>query len=409
MIFLGVLELQLTSAVFAGGFSVLDIGMTRSGMMAVMSNVDEPSAIYHNPACLTDQKGTQFYFFNLYTHIFTSLEMRNPDGTYSEKIRPSQADGIGPFLGLTSDLGLQRWTFGAALLFPNVYGAAFPEDAETRYHLVQGVFATGYLSFAASYAVNERLSLGGAYSLIYVRMIGERKYDMLGTRNPDSDMELRMDSDDLAMGWSLSLRYKPAPNWSIGFGYWPKTDLRLEGDLDVYLPGDVKFLSTYIHTSMLIPETYRGGVSYRFHPRWMAAVDVNYWKYSDYEWQKIETGMDDLFGDQSARKNYGDSISIGAGLRHTLSEKTSLSVGLLRDWSPIPPEYYMVDNPKTDYLALALAAFRNVGRGFRLEGGVVLSHYEGMDIRNSKTNPPTNARGDALAVELDFAILYRFQ
>ncbi|MBN2055645.1 outer membrane protein transport protein [bacterium] len=407
LLLVGMIQI-LTGRVVAGGFSVLDIGMRRCTMMAVMADADEPAAIYHNPACLDDQNGTQLYMCTQMTHVETRVRMRQDDDSLSGIIDPELSDGAAPFIGMTSDFGLERWTFGTALYFPNLYGVALPEDAVSRYHVYRALFASGYLTTAASYHVSDSISIGASASYIYVYLMGKRKFDLLGAYDPDTDFDMSITSDEQTASWSLSLRYKPTRRMRLGIAYVPRTDLRLEGDLDVDYPNRTRMVHTDITTSMIIPASWRMGASYWLNDRWQVALDFNLWEYSDYDAQTIETGMDDLFGDQSTAKNYHDSYSVALGLQVQPSRAGAVMFGLLRDWSPIPTDYYSLDNPNTDNYSVSGGYRRILDSGNQFTIGGAMTYYEAVDVTESKTNPPTNAKGFGYSYELTAGYLYRF-
>jgi hypothetical protein len=68
----------------AGGFSNLDFGIRRMGMFAVTAKPDDGTAIFHNPAGMTLQKGTIFYHSQSWFVAGLGFRMYDSEG----KLRP---------------------------------------------------------------------------------------------------------------------------------------------------------------------------------------------------------------------------------------------------------------------------------------------------------------------------------
>ncbi len=408
IVFVLILQGIAASTCRAGGFSVLSIGVRRSGMMTVMSDADDPTAVFHNPACLADQEGTELYLYNKYVHVETTFRLRQENGELSEEVKPTLSDGLTPFIGISSDLGLERWHFGSALYLPNCYGAALPEDAVTRYHGHKALFLTGYYTLGASYELTGDISLGASCHFIYVYLNMERKYDLFQYNDPDQDYNIVIDADDSILSWSLGMRWQITDKMRFGIGFYPREDVEPEGDLDVEAPNGSTFIETDVTTSMLIPMSIRMGLSYWFTPRLQAAMDLNYWKYSDYKEQKVETGVDEFFGDFSSEKNYDDSYGIGLGLLFQRNARTQYLFGILRDWSPIPEEYYTLDSPNADAFLFSAGIQHDLGPRMQLGAAAVATIYDKVEVTDSKTSPPTDGKATAYAGELNLGLLYRF-
>ena len=52
------LLLLFPATLWAGGFTIIEVGSQKTGMMTGIGKPDDLSAVYHNPAGLADQHGT---------------------------------------------------------------------------------------------------------------------------------------------------------------------------------------------------------------------------------------------------------------------------------------------------------------------------------------------------------------
>ncbi|MGE5183434.1 MAG: hypothetical protein ACM31C_15290, partial [Acidobacteriota bacterium] len=134
----------------AGGFGIPDIGVRRTAMGAVIGRPDEGAAIYHNPAGLVLQHGWHFYLSMGLAIVRSEFQLHSwadsdrflgttagPDGYYAP-VRPSRAMGVIPMLAVTGEILPDKLFIGAAVYVANAQGAAFDQDAITRYHLIDG-------------------------------------------------------------------------------------------------------------------------------------------------------------------------------------------------------------------------------------------------------------------------------
>ena len=53
--------LLISSGAWAGGFTIIEMGSKKTGMMTSVANPDDLSAVYHNAAGLADQHGTRIH------------------------------------------------------------------------------------------------------------------------------------------------------------------------------------------------------------------------------------------------------------------------------------------------------------------------------------------------------------
>lgn len=393
---------------YGGGFSNLDLGSIRAGMFGIVAGVDDPSAIFHNPAALSDQKGQQLYYSELFAVVHTYIRLYYPDGSKSEKIKPDLTAGTCPYIAYTNDFNKEKWTAGVALYFPNFYGAFMPEDAPTRYYFVRAYFVTGYLTAAGAYKINDKLSVGGGLSYIYVLLDAFRHNGdpyQYRDKDPDEDYKLYVSGKDSNFNFSLGLLYKPSKKIKLGLSFTSKTTVKLEGYYRIKDPEGNTVLDDSQTTEVPIPTSVRAGIYWDINSLWAFSFDYSWWDYSVYKEQVTKTKSGIVI---VVPKNYHDSHNIGFGFKRKISKKFSLMFGLQYDWSPIPLQYYTIDNPTTDLYGFSIGGIYFLSKNTRLAFAYVRNEYKRIEIKNSKTFPPTNGEGRGRNNELSVDVLYRF-
>lgn len=390
--------------VSAGGFANLDLGAARCGMMSVVASLDDPSAVFHNPALLADQEENSALISNFGAVVSVWVRMRNEDGSLSAKVRPEKYWGIAPYAAVVSKLGT-RFTFGLAAYFPNFYGAALPADAVTRYHIVEGYFVTGYVTPAVSYRISDWLALGASASYIYDRLEGKRKFTLDPEQNPEYDWTIDMQGEDHAFGWSLAAYLTPADWLRFGIHWQFQTDLALQGPITATQADGTTIFDGNADIDMVIPQQVRVGINLQPNDRWEIGSDISWFDYSVYRKQTIKT---DIGLDFSSIKNYKSSWNVCLGTKYKYNQRWNFMAGIQHDWSPIPEEYFFLDNPAPNLYGISMGAFYQLGSRTRVGLSYVHNEYYAIEIDESKTVPPCNGIGEAQNNEVNIEFYWHF-
>lgn len=143
---------------------------------AFTAAADDPSAMYWNPSRLSLLRGTRF----LYNHSFVDVRntfQRAPqlhEGDWLTWDPAEEQTGfflLGVSLFVTSDFGLDDWTFGLGFVGPSSVGAgSFPGDPDsaTRYAFVEKDLLMAYYTASAAWKYEDWFGVG--VSLQYVDM-----------------------------------------------------------------------------------------------------------------------------------------------------------------------------------------------------------------------------------------------
>jgi len=434
LLFVFVLLAVAPGAVWAGGFANLDLGATRCSMMAVVAHIDDPTAIYHNPACLTALDGDRLYYAQTSFMLRGRFKVRDYEYNESKWIKPEKFFGVAPFLAYTTDFGTDRWAAGAALYFPNAYGAFLPEDAASRYSLVEGFFVTGNFTPTVAYQLTPEVSLGLGVSYIYVQLLGMRRIhgdilfnDPLLTDYPDpeEDWELEISGEDYVYGWDVGAQWKPSPRFAVGLTYTSESEVTLEGEAKLtdvnknVSPGAgdlpaiiVAFLGTDtvdVEVGMLVPQCLRLGFLFQVTPKVGIALDGAWWDYSKYKEQKITTKPDlSAFYDLTSQKNYDDSYHLDLGAKWQRTSDTAYMAGLQYDKSPIPDEAYAFENPASDLYGYSLGVRHRLTENLTGTVAWVNNYYEKKNIDNVNYVPNIRPIGEGIMYEICFDLSYTF-
>lgn len=402
----------------AGGFSNVDFGTRRVGMLAVIAHPDDPTAIFHNPAGLLLTPGTAAYFsastflFDAGIRLYDSQGHLHPDHTIS----PETAMGVSPFLAVTSDLATERWRVGIAAYAPNVFGTSLPEDEPTRYMALDVLFIAARATASAAVEIDPRLVLGANLNCLMIHMKASRMMNPLVFDDPDkrfdegvwpTDSRMELSGFGYTFTGDIGVLLRPLPTLDIGAMFASGAPVHLDGSVTLEEPtGDV---TTIGHTtSLAIPFTLQGGINWRLSDDFEVAADIRYWHYQVLQEQR--TVLDaPLMGKTEFvdPKNYGNSLNVALGVLCHVTPSWEFMVGVLRDWSPIPTPMVTLDNPNRDRIGVGTGLRWNVSDAWRIGAAFERNWYDLTDNQESPTDPPSNAKGYGANMILAFDLLWR--
>src|SRR5262249_48142089 len=140
---------------------------------------------------------------------------------YYAPVKPTRAIGAIPMIAATGELIPDRLYIGVASYVGNATGAAFGEDAVTRYHLIDGYVVAPEVVGAVAYRFNDALSLGLTAGVIDFQVHG-RRYVFPEVDGADLSMltgskpELVLDGSGYAPTWTLGAFGRPHPRVTWG-------------------------------------------------------------------------------------------------------------------------------------------------------------------------------------------------
>jgi long-chain fatty acid transport protein len=227
----------------AGGFEIPDNGTQAVGRGgAFVAKADDGTAIYHNPAGLARQRGTNVLVnANIFFHSFEFQRIgqfqddpQDPETSWGQARFPLVKNIAGPFLApflaVTSDFSyFDRLTFGLGVYGPPVVGnRTFPlgvenKPAASRYDFVQSRSSIIFPTASAGYRVTPWLDVGLSTHLVLANFDQTTvSYADLGPNTCKNPEDFRCDSrstlvaSGTAFGATLGAMVRPIP--SVAFG-----------------------------------------------------------------------------------------------------------------------------------------------------------------------------------------------
>ncbi len=285
------------SSVQAGAFRIVDQSASAAAQSnAFVAQADDPSAIYYNPAGITQLRGVQTSFGILL--IGGSTSFRNSAGaTARGDFNGSVAYPPPLNLYVTAnlkDLGvtaLGDLSVGLAVLSPFGTLSRWPDDGPFATAVTRATLPLLDIKPTLAYKLNDQLSVGlGAdiYTFFDFWGEGQRETKLLSSgvaQLPPALTPLEVKGRGTAAGFNVSLLYTPFRNGdgnplvNVGFQYRSQATLHLDGEFRAN--GGLVADAT---STLVLPQIYTGGIALwpvrdRDH-EWKLEMDVDYtgWK-----------------------------------------------------------------------------------------------------------------------------------
>lgn len=342
----------IPSAARASGYAIYEAGAAALGRAgAVTASVDDPSAVFFNPANLTRLEGTQLSIGgNLLTPV-TSFAGVAPYPGFGVTEEMNAQQFFPPMVYLTTRLG-ERAAFGLGLFTPYGLGVDWKDpDAFTGRALVtKAELQTLNASAVLAYAFDERLSVAAGFNALVSKVeLRNRAFIPVvgGGGAPLEVAKVTLESDFTpAYGWNAAASFHPTERLKLGAWYRGAIVSHSDGDATFdYIPTGNATLDAQVRASLVnqpvktvlrFPAVMSLGVAVLPRPEWTLEVDV-----TGYQWSLFKDLP--IYFQQTPSRNrtieedYGDAIQIRAGAEHRLPSFT-YRFGYYWDNAAAPPE-----------------------------------------------------------------------
>lgn len=324
------------SAVLGNGFRLVsqDAFAAARGE-AYVATADNASAIYYNPAGLTQLEGHQLRMgsYNLYFDpTFTS-----PSG---ESFDIAQKFAVAPQMFYSYSFADRPVTVGVGMYAPHGAAVEWPQDTGFRSVATEGELM--YLRINPVVAVELRpgLSVAGGVMIDYGDIRLEQ--GLLANELP-FDNNFRFEGDDINLGWNLGVLWEVNECWSVGATVRSGTTMDFEGKTKVEQQPFIQPTSLDASAEFEFPLTAVIGVSYRPSKAWNFEVNADFT-----EWSKMgvvdikQDGVPPFPVQQDIPVNleWEDSWIFKAGVTHYFGDGWHASAGYVFNENSVPTDYY---------------------------------------------------------------------
>jgi long-chain fatty acid transport protein len=421
------------STSFAAGFRLPEAGAKAMGMgFAFTAQADDPSAIYFNPAGLTQLKGQNVMVGLTYVREngaeFTGLtpvdnNVPLTSGGFTNQKSETQKDlnFYIPNAYYTRTTNSGNVAYGIGIFAPFGLGQEYNNKNTSifRNQITKIDLQTVVVNPTIAVKIGEFLSVGAGIDWMYGKAeLAKTPWTPLLPPSVANLYNLELDADGDAWGYNFGLLLKPTANFRIGASYRSPFNLKLkDGDVTIsntsaaYASGALGPVPTNTRGSATIslPATFALGVSYTMD-RLTVNVDGDWTFWHSFKSLPItiQDTVPTLFS-TNADKDWKDVVAFRIGAEYRVTDPFALRAGFVYDPTPVPASTMGPELPDADRMNYMVGAGYKVGP-WTIDGAFMYVDKFDRTVNNlsvaalSGFNGTWN--GDAWLVGLDIG--YRF-
>ncbi len=376
-------------ALYASGYEFDGIGaraIARGG--AVIADAPDWTAIYWNPANLTDVKareaGLEVKAGKSYTRDGNSFNVNGAGNIFSKK----KADSSFFFGSIGSAVPLdENSAMGVGVYLPLLQGARFKDDRplDANYNSIDydgsAAIAVGNLSYARR--LGDRFSAAAGFNVVYGMLKSDLTLDYwIGATRDVATQSL--DGHGYGVEGVLGGKYQYSDSLSFGAVFRSGTNVKIKGDADA-VSTNFGTESTRFEFTLKQPPTSGIGAAWRYRKDLTFTLDLTqtWWKGFSNETTYETQGI--LLTDKANTFDWNNSYKFRAGALWNYSDNTDFMAGYAYDTPAI-------DAGSLDFSAAVDVPMHRVSAAASHRWGPVEETLAGLVGYNSRTAGGVNYR-----------------
>ncbi len=229
---------------------------------AFVATADNPSAIYYNPAGLTQLQGQEVSATAYVVSLDADYRSALTGGTTSM----NRQDRLIPQIYYAWVPENANWALGVGFYAPFGFATDWPASSGFRTFATKNEETYYTLNPVIAWRVSDSLSLGGGITFNRLKVDLRRGIGLL----PGD--EFRFNADGNATGFNLGLRWQPAEQHAFGLSYQHHTSFDVNGTATSapFAPSEPA------SATFAFPEVVIVGYSYRPTPQWNLEANIDW-------------------------------------------------------------------------------------------------------------------------------------
>ena len=353
---------------------------------AFVATADNASAIYYNPAGITQLEGVCFRG-GIYG-IYLPVTYTSPSGRSFDNEKDLQAV---PQLFLTFTPEDSRISYGFGIYAPFGLGFRWPQDTGFRTLAIESQLTYLSINPVVAWRASKNLSVGGGITVNYAK--ADIRSGLVWPDRPND--QFRFTGDGWEVGYTLGVLWRVQQAVSLGLSFRSPTRVNLSGHTeyhnDVALPPVPAFPNQRVgaEADVSFPLNVAFGVSYRPTSRWNVELDADYTDWSTMDTVTIEQETDFpplLPKDLPATLDWQAAWYYKLGGTRSFESGWSMSAGYIYSENAMPDAHY------TPLIADSARHWLSVGTGLkgdRVDFDVAYQYGFGDGVRTVSGSAPS--------------------
>jgi long-chain fatty acid transport protein len=388
LILIPLLFAGLSGELLGSGFTIPHQTARSLGLSnASTAGINDPSAIYYNPAALGEINGDNFLLTGTYVGLYNSVENTERDAVNKHD------DNFLASVFANYHIPGSDFTVGIGTYSP--FGLATTYDRGfTRFAAQRTELKTIYVTPAISWHPSKFVSVGAGFSYVHGSGLFSRGLcldPLTGCTLPIGlEGRLRITDTANAFGYNVGVLVKPQDNLKFGFSYRSRVDLRFD-NADVKLRGAFLPVTTKAKIRPLaLPPVINAGLFWEINPAWGAEFVYEYTRWSEFKNFTASFSPTPTFlplalplTGFSLPEDWKNTSTLRFGSYYKLRENWEIRGGFALEESAIPSRTLNPAIPDADKLTL------NAGVGYKwekfsLDFGYMAVFYKTRNVSNNE-------------------------
>lgn len=336
---------------------------------AFTAQSDDPSAIYYNPAGLTQLDGTQFaagaWFLQPQFHF------RGDNGDNERMNIPT----VVPHIYAESDFSLANWRFGLGVNGVDGINEDYGDHGPLRTLVDKAQLSVVAISPTIAYQVDEHLSVGLAFNIYYGYLNLERNVVLAAPPVPQGHFRLK--GNDFAFGVTPGVMYRIDDRNQIGAYYRSPFTLDFNGKARLTSSILPEIGPSKAHESLNLPQSVGAGYATKPFERTTIEADVIWTDWHMTDQLRIHSS-DPHFNNQTLPANWKSGFTLRLGGEYQFAPHWFARAGYAYGQGSVPQATYSPIVPDATYHLIS------AGIGYATTHWNVDLAYEFIDRGNRK-------------------------
>uniref|UniRef100_A0A7V4LDR1 Transporter n=1 Tax=Desulfobacca acetoxidans TaxID=60893 RepID=A0A7V4LDR1_9BACT len=337
--------LLITAMLAAGAESGWGAGfaLTQQGTAAMaqgnafVAEANDPSAIFYNPAGLTQINKFAFYSGTVFNYPSRWYE---GDRGYESQTHHRYYHTSQVFLSVPLQ---ERVALGLGFFTPFGLGTAWPPEWAGRYITFWSKLKTYDLNPVVAVKLLDNLSIGGGVCFLWSDVRLKRKIPVIikGYQFPDAESDLQGKGNGI--GGNFGILYEPVKGVKLGAAYRSHIYVEHQGNLVISrLPRFLPFpRNSEGSAGLTYPATVQFGVSVNRFAPFTFNLDATWTQWSSYDKLAVNLDRPMFISGRFTNvvvneKNWVDAWAFRLGMNYKLNENMTLRAGYAYDMTPVP-------------------------------------------------------------------------
>jgi long-chain fatty acid transport protein len=381
------------------GYEITDQDAKAMGLAsAFVAQADNPSAIYFNPAGLTQIEKTTA------TTGLAVIDINARIVNNSNRERNKNGDYYIPNFFFSTPLGVSNLTFGLGMYSPYGLGTEWDSDSITKYSSIKAELTTIFVTPTLAWKPIPEISVGAGVSYIYSEAELTQKFPfslvvpaLSGGLLTSDDADVSLEGKAWDVGWTAGILAQPTDKLSLGFNYRSETILEYKASFEaenisagaqtLAAMGGETVGSQFRSDAKLelpLPHRFSWGIAYKPLSNWTVEFDYERILWSTLKSLDVELDDENLyFNDEVGEKkrDWRDTNAFKLGTEVRIADVLALRTGGFYYQTPVPNNTLDPAIPDNDRFGFTVGLGYQIG-SFNVDVGYMEVFSQVREVKN---------------------------